>query len=226
MERAYFVLRSRGPAWDDSNPMESQSDWAAHAAFIDGMFERRILALVGPLEGTRDALLVFRATGPEEILDHLALDPWTNSRLLVTKQISPWQIRLGTLGDQTRAGTVLYAKDVDRVVAFYCRVAGLTVGSSGKDHVVLASAAFELVVLRIPAPIADSIEIAKPPVRRESTPIKLVFFVESIAAARAAAGPLGGALGGTDQEWRFERFKVCDGHDPEGNVFQLREDLR
>jgi hypothetical protein len=53
--------------------------------------------LVGPLEGTRDALLVLRASGPSEIVERLASDPWTAKGLLVTKQISPWQLRLGSL---------------------------------------------------------------------------------------------------------------------------------
>jgi hypothetical protein len=26
-----------------------------------------------------------------------------------------------------------------------------------------------------------------------------------------------------DAEWLFEGSRVCDGHDPEGNVFQLRQ---
>ncbi len=32
MERVFFVLRSRGLAWDDSKPLEGQTDWAAHAS--------------------------------------------------------------------------------------------------------------------------------------------------------------------------------------------------
>ncbi len=63
MERAFVVLRSRGPAWDDSKPL----------------------------------LLVLRASAASEIVERLASDPWTTSGVLVTKQISPWQIRLGTL---------------------------------------------------------------------------------------------------------------------------------
>jgi uncharacterized protein YciI len=97
MERAFVVLRSRGPAWDDSKPLESQSEWATHAAFMDALFEEGFAALVGPLEGTRDALLILRASSTSEIAERLALDPWTTNGLLVTKQISPWQIRLGTL---------------------------------------------------------------------------------------------------------------------------------
>jgi hypothetical protein len=26
-----------------------------------------------------------------------------------------------------------------------------------------------------------------------------------------------------EREWEFEGAKVCDGHDPEGNVFQIRQ---
>ena len=98
MERAFIVLRSRGPAWDDSKPLEAQSEWPAHAVFMDALFEQGFAALVGPLEGTRDALLVLRASSSPEVVERLASDPWTANGLLVTSQISPWQIRLGTLG--------------------------------------------------------------------------------------------------------------------------------
>ena len=97
MERVFAVLRSRGPAWDDSKPLEGQRDWAAHAAFMDALFDERFAALVGPLEGTRDALLILRASSPSEVVERLAADPWTRTGHLVTKQISPWQLRLGTL---------------------------------------------------------------------------------------------------------------------------------
>jgi hypothetical protein len=81
----------------------------------------------------------------------------------------------------------------------------------------------QLVVHRIPKHIAEAIAIESPPVRRESTPIKLVFWVTSLADARIASGRLGGVLDSTEREWQFEGVKVSDGHDPEGNVFQLRE---
>ena len=97
MKRVFAVLRSRGPAWDDSRPLEGQLDWRAHASFMDALFEERFAALVGPLEDTRDALLILRASGVAEIVERLASDPWTTNGLLVTKQISPWQIRLGSL---------------------------------------------------------------------------------------------------------------------------------
>jgi len=64
---------------------------------MDALFEQGFAALVGPLEGTRDALLVLRASSTPEVVERLALDPWTITGLLVTSQISRWQIRLGTL---------------------------------------------------------------------------------------------------------------------------------
>lgn len=97
MEHAFVVVRARGPGWDHSKPLEAQADWAAHAAFMDALFEQRFVAFAGPLEETREALLILRAASRSEVIDRLASDPWTTSGLLVTTRISPWQIRLGTL---------------------------------------------------------------------------------------------------------------------------------
>lgn len=97
MTEVFAVLRSRGPAWDEAQPLEGQVGWAAHAAFMDDLFARGVVALAGPLEGTRDALLVVRAKSAAEIEERLAADPWTANGLLVLKQVSRWQLRLGTL---------------------------------------------------------------------------------------------------------------------------------
>jgi len=77
--------------------------------------------------------------------------------------------------------------------------------------------------VRIPKRIADTIEIATPPEPREDTALKLVFSVEDIAHARERAAELGGAVNAMEREWEFEGARVCDGHDPEGNIFQLRQ---
>jgi predicted enzyme related to lactoylglutathione lyase len=122
-----------------------------------------------------------------------------------------------------RAAAVLYAKDPQRLVAFYTTVASLTLRHSEDDHAVVDSPAFQLVILQIPRDIAQSITIEQPPVRRERVPVKLVFFVENIEHARSAAAELGGGLNPADREWDYQGHKVCDGFDPEGNVFQLRE---
>ena len=103
MERVFAVVRSRGPAYDDSKPLEGQTGWAAHAKFMDALYDEGVAALVGPLEGTRDALLILRAASISEVSERLASDPWTLNGLLTTKQISPWQLRLGSLNTLERA---------------------------------------------------------------------------------------------------------------------------
>jgi predicted enzyme related to lactoylglutathione lyase len=122
-----------------------------------------------------------------------------------------------------RPGVVVYAKDVAAVAAFYESVAGLVVAEVAEGHVALVSDALELIVVGIPAELAGTIEIARPPQRREGTPIKPVLPVASLALARERARSAGGVLDGADCEWRWGGALVCDGHDPEGNVFQLRE---
>jgi hypothetical protein len=79
------------------------------------------------------------------------------------------------------------------------------------------------VIHAIPPDIAASFEITRPPVRREETPVKLVFLVTSIRAARALAIAHGGQVDPIEREWVFGTYRVCDGHDPEGNVIQLRQ---
>jgi predicted enzyme related to lactoylglutathione lyase len=124
---------------------------------------------------------------------------------------------------QPKAAAVLYAKNLARLAAFYGQVARLSFVRSGLEHVVLECESFQMSVIQIPKHFADSIELQEPPVRRENTAIKLVFFVESIADVRAVASDLGGGLNPVEREWIFDGNRVCDGHDPEGNVFQLRQ---
>jgi predicted enzyme related to lactoylglutathione lyase len=121
------------------------------------------------------------------------------------------------------AGAVLYAKNLELVKEFYQAVLDLNVEHAENDHVVLTSPAFQLVILKMPERIASSIEIESPPRRRIETPIKLVFEIPSISAARAIARLHGGELFPPAQEWNFQGYRVCDGQDPEGNVVQFRQ---
>lgn len=121
------------------------------------------------------------------------------------------------------AGAVIYARDLARVSRFYEQVAGLRVTHAEDDHVVLGSGGFQLVLVAVPERLAASIELADPPRPRENTAIKPVFVVANLAAARDRAPALGGQLLPSAREWSFQGMRVCDGHDPEGNVVQFRE---
>jgi hypothetical protein len=124
---------------------------------------------------------------------------------------------------ESRAGAVLYAKDMNYVADFYSEVLGLKAADRDAKHVVLESKSFQLVVLRSPSHIASTMEIAVPPVRRANAAVKLVFFVPSIAEVRASAAARDGVLNAAEKEWLFNGWRVCDGLDPEGNVVQFRE---
>jgi len=124
------------------------------------------------------------------------------------------------------AGAVIYAKDTSHIAAFYAQVMGFRITHSDAEYAVLESVGFQLIIHAIPPEIAASIAIANPPVRREDSAVKLIFSVASINDARTLAAEAGGELNPPEREWQFQGDRVCDGHDPEGNVIQLRERLR
>ncbi len=124
---------------------------------------------------------------------------------------------------RSRVQSVLYARNLARMQAFYEGVFLLKVEHAEPDHVVLAAAAMQLILVQVPEAIAATISIADPPMRRTETPIKLVFEVESLASVRDTALKLGGRLDPLEREWSYEGCRICDGHDPEGNVVQFRQ---
>jgi predicted enzyme related to lactoylglutathione lyase len=123
---------------------------------------------------------------------------------------------------QSRLGAVLYAKDMERVASFYAAVLNVTVGGRDEEHVWLASADLDLVVRQIAGSTATSLDWSAPPVRREHSAVKLVFFVRNIDVVRVAATAHGGLVDMAAKEWLFNDHRVWDGVDPEGNVIQFR----
>jgi hypothetical protein len=129
---------------------------------------------------------------------------------------------VGTLA----GGVVLFAKRLEHLAAFYRAVTGLAEVQRESDHVVLECDGFQLVVQAVPEQVAARIAIGEPPRVREDCALKPVFVVDSIVRARLAAEAAGGRLHESGREWAFRGWRVCDGWDPEGNVFQLRERAR
>jgi predicted enzyme related to lactoylglutathione lyase len=123
-----------------------------------------------------------------------------------------------------KSGAVVFAKDPQRVARFYEVLAGLEITHSGKEIIVLESPGQQLMVHPIPAKLARTIDITAPPKRRMNAAVKLVFAVTSIAEARARAPALGGELDPAANMFEARGFRACDGHDPEGNVIQVREE--
>ncbi|MGH8051153.1 MAG: VOC family protein [Arenimonas sp.] len=123
----------------------------------------------------------------------------------------------------SQAGLFIYAKDVERVSHFYESVLGMSHLHGTREMQVLQLQHLQLLVHYIPEHIASTFEITTPPQRREDTALKFFFTVDSIANARRAAAALGGEV--FNEQWQGPGFMVCNGCDPEGNIFQVRESL-
>lgn len=120
-----------------------------------------------------------------------------------------------------QVAAVLFTIDVARLATFYEHVIGMERRVVHDDHVVLEQGVFRLTVHGIPARYAKGITIATPPAVRESSALKLSFKVDSISAARGVAPRLGGCIYQPDRESHVGKKSLCDGWDPDGNVFQV-----
>jgi uncharacterized protein YciI len=89
----FIVLRRSGPQWDAGRPMEEQTDWPAHAAFMDELVDSGFVILGGPLADERRVVLAVEASSERDVRTTLARDPWSDSHLVVDS-VEPWTIRL------------------------------------------------------------------------------------------------------------------------------------
>jgi uncharacterized protein YciI len=87
------VLHRSGPEWDPAKPMEEQSEWQAHASFMDGLVDAGVVVLGGPLSDEHRVVHAVEAESEAEIRGILARDPWSETHLVIDT-IDPWTIRL------------------------------------------------------------------------------------------------------------------------------------
>ena len=89
----HVVLRRSGPQWDPSKPLEEQSGWPEHAAFMDGLVDAGFIVLGGPLFDEHRVVHAVEAQSEDAIRSTLAGDPWRGTHLEVDA-IEAWTIRL------------------------------------------------------------------------------------------------------------------------------------
>ena len=87
------VLTRDGPQWSPSRPLEEQSDWLVHAAFMDELVEAGVIVLGGPLGDERRVVHAIEAESVDAVRATLARDPWSETHLRLAT-IDPWTIRL------------------------------------------------------------------------------------------------------------------------------------
>jgi uncharacterized protein YciI len=87
------MVRQSGPEFDPSRPLEQQSGWTEHAAFMDGLVDVGFIVLGGPLAGDGRVAHAVEAESEDAVRATLARDPWSETHLRVDA-IEPWTIRL------------------------------------------------------------------------------------------------------------------------------------
>ena len=121
---------------------------------------------------------------------------------------------------------VIYAKNAAHLARFYEQVLGLTPLEAGAGFVHLHAEGIELTVVAMPPHLAATVELQEPPLAREDTPIKLSFRVDCLQASAPLVSQCGGRMQAPESAWVWREQRHLDGLDPEGNVFQLRENIR
>ncbi len=89
----FVVVRRDGPQWRRGVPLEQQSGWMEHAAFMDGLVDEGFVVLGGPLADEKRVVLAIEADSEAEVRRRLAEDPWHETHLVVDT-VEPWTIRL------------------------------------------------------------------------------------------------------------------------------------
>lgn len=97
MAMFFVVERRSGPEYDPSRPLEEQSGWDAHAAFMDALVDTGFVVLGGPLADEFRVILVVEAESEHDVHATLDRDPWSGSHLVVAS-VDRWTIRLDGRG--------------------------------------------------------------------------------------------------------------------------------
>ena len=89
----HVVLHRSGPAYDRAKPLEEQSGWDEHAAFMDGLVADGFIVLGGPLFDEYRVVHAVEASSEADVRTVFARDPWSGTHLVVAA-VESWTIRL------------------------------------------------------------------------------------------------------------------------------------
>lgn len=114
-------------------------------------------------------------------------------------------------------GLVIYATQLEKLSAFYTEVFDLAVIESEAFFYILSNGITEIVLLE--TEFSKQLEITE---HRSETAIKPAFFIDTpLKEIKRRVLKHGGHMFPA-KTWEFGGRTVCDGCDPDGNVFQCR----
>lgn len=120
---------------------------------------------------------------------------------------------------------VLFAKDIDRLAAFYGAVLDAPEVMRDAHHVVLDHSGTELIVHGVSATAAQQIDVEQPPRPRTQAAFKPAFDVDDLDRVRRQAAEHGGMLYPARRGFLIRGRHCIDGVDAEGNVVQFRQTM-
>lgn len=89
----FAVTTGKGANWGPCRGNREQPYWEEHAAFADGLVDRGVIVLGGPIGGGEDddiALLAVEAASEEAARSAFDADPWIMHQVFRIKRVQPW----------------------------------------------------------------------------------------------------------------------------------------
>ena len=118
---------------------------------------------------------------------------------------------------------MVFAKDKNRVSAFYQATLGLVAEASDTSHDLLHESGCEGGGAQPPARVRGEHRRYRSTGAARRHAVQATSVVASLAAVRRAAEATGGFLKREAGAWHIRGHTVIDGWDPEGNVVQFKQ---
>ena len=91
----FLVVREPGTAWVRDQPLRAQPGFAAHSAFMDGLFASGRVLFGGPLTAIPNRIvLVASAKDRDAVFELFREDPWFRDDVLRVASVHAWEWHL------------------------------------------------------------------------------------------------------------------------------------
>jgi uncharacterized protein len=105
----FAVTTAKGANWDHARGLREQPFWDQHAAFADGLVERGVIILGGPVASDDDddiALMAVEALDEGAVRLVFDADPWALHQVFRIKDVRAWSLWLDGRSRQARPAAV------------------------------------------------------------------------------------------------------------------------
>jgi uncharacterized protein YciI len=93
MSMFHVVVTRSGPEYDAALPMDRQTRWREHAAFMNGLEDSGFIVVGGPLGDEYRVVHAVEAESADDVRATFARDPWSGTHVEV-EAVEPWTIVL------------------------------------------------------------------------------------------------------------------------------------